>query len=34
MALPLNRLSRATLIASSLSIAVLAGCASQVPPQQ
>jgi len=31
MALPLNRLSRATLIASSLSIAVLAGCASQVP---
>jgi peptidoglycan-associated lipoprotein len=31
MALPLNKLSRATLIASSLSIAVLAGCASQVP---
>jgi len=31
MTLPLNRLSRATLIASSLSIAVLAGCASQVP---
>ncbi len=31
MALPLNRLSRATLIASSLSVAVLAGCASQVP---
>ena len=31
MTLPLNRLSRVTLIASSLSIAVLAGCASQVP---
>jgi peptidoglycan-associated lipoprotein len=31
MALPLNWLSRATLIASSISIAVLAGCASQVP---
>ncbi len=31
MALPLNRLSRSTLIVSSLSIAVLAGCASQVP---
>ena len=31
MALPLNWLSRASLIASSLSIAVLAGCASQVP---
>lgn len=30
MALPLNWLSRASLIASSLSIAVLAGCASQV----
>lgn len=31
MALPLNWLSRATLIVSSISIAVLAGCASQVP---
>ena len=30
MALPLNWLSRATLIVSSISIAVLAGCASQV----